>query len=99
MIFENAPVGIFQISPGGTIIKANQRLADMIGLNHPDEIAGKSFEIVSHLHDKGFDEMRKMVDEAGEITGREAEIINSDGSKVVVMKSIRAVRDEKGQVQ
>lgn len=45
-IVESAPVGIYQTSPDGRILAANQSLADIIGAPSPDDLIGTHISLL-----------------------------------------------------
>ena len=48
-IFENAPVGIFQSTPGGRFISVNKTLASMFGYASPEEIRDHITDIAGQI--------------------------------------------------
>jgi PAS domain S-box-containing protein len=48
--FEQAAVGIAQVTPEGRFVRVNQRLCDMVGYSQ-DELLAQTFQDIAHPHD------------------------------------------------
>jgi diguanylate cyclase (GGDEF)-like protein/PAS domain S-box-containing protein len=99
-IFEDAVVGIFQITPQGCPISINRAFAQIHGYESPDQFLRE----VPNLADKLFvrsaqlDELRRMVEHAGVVRDVELEFYRRDGGKRSVRVNLRGVRDVKGHL-
>ncbi len=85
ILFEQAAVGIVQLSLDGRILRANPQLCQMLGYDC-DELVGRNFREITHPDDLALDEdaIRLLLD--GEISSfaREKRYLRRDGSAVWV---------------
>jgi two-component system, NarL family, sensor histidine kinase UhpB len=96
-IFDQAAVGIAQLSPEGTVLLANQRLCDMLGYM-PEELLTRSWQEIIHPADRarGGEYLRRLL--AGEIrayTG-ERRYIRRDGTYLWGNVTASLVREPSG---
>ena len=99
-IFENAVMGIYQATPDGRIISANQAFASIIGYGSPEEVMDKVIDIARQLYvqpEQRAELMRDM-NEHGAVYDREINIFRKDGSKAWVTVNMRTVRDSSASV-
>jgi diguanylate cyclase (GGDEF)-like protein/PAS domain S-box-containing protein len=85
ILFEQAAVGIVQLSLDGRILRANPRLCAMLGYG-PDELVGLSFRDITHPEDLALDEETLRLLLAGEIASyaREKRYLRKDGTPLWV---------------
>jgi len=96
-IFENAVMGIFQISHEGRIISANPAFARILGHETSDEVIGAITRLLFvNLHD--YEHLVRLIDEHGIIQGYETEFMRKDGKSVWIYVSVRSVRDGTGKL-
>lgn len=50
ILFEKAPIGIFQSTPGGKFIKVNQTQANIYGYSSPEEMVEQVQDIKQQLY-------------------------------------------------
>ncbi len=98
-IFENAVNGIFQITPEGRFITANQAFAAMYGFSSPKEM----LEIISNIEDlyvnpEDRKSLKRLMEEKGLVAKYEIEFYRKDKSKVWISVNARAVRDITGKI-
>lgn len=100
-IFENSVSGIYQLSPEGKYISANQALADMFGYAHPSELMSSVTEASSQIYaDK--EEHARFIEKLlfeGKVTGMEFQIVRKDGKRAWIMENARVVRAPSGGIQ
>ncbi|MDO9531792.1 MAG: PAS domain-containing protein [Deltaproteobacteria bacterium] len=99
-IYENAVIGIFQITPDGRLLSVNQALARMHGYDSPQEMITGIMDL-GHpvfVDPQQRDEFKRQVAEAGVIRGQEYQVYRQDGSKYWIAVDARAVRDETGAI-
>jgi diguanylate cyclase (GGDEF)-like protein/PAS domain S-box-containing protein len=98
-IFEDAVVGIFQITPEGRPLSVNRALAEMHGYDSPEHLLAEVSNMARQLFvDPGrMDELRQMLDGNGVVRGAEIEVYRRDRTKKWVLMSLRAVRDINGK--
>ncbi len=99
-IFENALVGIFQLSPNGKFISANLKMADLMGFVSPTELVEYYNDIESQLfrdpHIKN--ELLFRIKNQGKIDNFEVALKKRDGSIFWASISLRLVRDQDGSI-
>ncbi len=97
-IFEDAVVGIFQITPEGRPLSVNRALAEMHGYDSPEHLLGEVSNVALQLFvdSNRMDELRQMLDGNGVVRGAEIEVYRRDRTKKWVLMTLRAVRDING---
>ena len=98
-IFENAVIGMYQSTPTGQYLRANQALAEIFGYVSPEALMN-SVKNISELY-KHPAERRTInaeLEKHGVITGKEFEMRRRDGRSIWVSLNARVVRDEDGQI-
>ena len=91
-IFEDAVVGIFQITPEGRPLSVNRALAEMHGYDSPEQLLAEVSNVVHQLFvdPNRMDELRQMLEEKGAVRGAEIEVYRRDRTKKWVLMSLRA---------
>jgi diguanylate cyclase (GGDEF)-like protein/PAS domain S-box-containing protein len=94
-IFEDAVVGIFQITPESRPLSINRALAQMHGYDSPEEFMVEISNMARQLFvdPSRMDELRQELAQKGEVRGAELEIYRRDRTKKWVAANIREVRD------
>ena len=97
-IFEDAVVGIFQITPEGRPLSVNRAFAEMHGYDSPEQLLAEVSNTARQLFvdPSRMDELRQVLDENGAVRGTEIEVYRRDRTKKWVLMSLRAVRDING---
>lgn len=98
-IFNNALMGIFQISSDGHLINANPALARILGYGSPKEIVDKitDFGRQYYVQPEQSDELLADINKKGSFRGREIRLFKKDKSIAWVTVNGRAVKDIKGK--
>jgi PAS domain S-box-containing protein len=96
---ENAPIGIYRTTPDGQIDLVNPAMVDMLGFESVEELKKRDLE--SKTYEPGYDraEFKRIIEERGEIRGREDHWKRRDGSLVYVRESAKVVRRPDGAVE
>ncbi len=99
-MFENAVVGIFQITPDGRPLRINRALAQMHGYDSPEQLQAEVSNIAWQLFvdPNRMGELTRELDKSGVVRGAEVEVYRRDGTKKWLMVSLRAVRDVSGDL-
>ena len=99
-IFEDAVVGIFQMTPEGRPLSVNRALAHMHGFGSPAQFLSEITNVASQLFvDQGrMRELEQMFDEHGAVRGAEVEICRRDRTKKWTLWNMRGVRNLQGKV-
>jgi PAS domain S-box-containing protein len=99
LTFEQAAVGIAHVAPDGTMLRANQRLCEIVGYA-PEELSKLKFQDITDPADLDADlaQLRKML--AGEIDQyvMEKRYVRKNGSVVWASLTVSAVRDAQQNV-
>ena len=99
-IVENAAWGIYQITPEGIILSANESLVRILGYKNDADLMHKVQDAYAQLYPD--QEARRLflreVDVKGAVNNHEVQILRADGSVVWVSENTRAVKDEGGSV-
>lgn len=95
-IFENAPVGIFQSTPGGRFISVNRTLAAMFGYPSPEEIRNHITDIAGQIfvHPAQRQAIIMQARESNGFVRDEVTYRRRDGSEFVCNLYMRIVDDE-----
>jgi PAS domain S-box-containing protein len=99
-IYENAVIGIFQLTPSGHLLSVNPALARMYGYDSPQAMITGIMDL-GHpvfVDPQQRDEFKRLVAEAGVIRGQEYQVYRQDGSKFWIAVDARAVQDETGAI-
>ncbi len=99
-IFENAVFGVFQTSPDGRFLAANNALARILGFRSSEELIESVTDIAQQVHVDATrrEEFSRILQESGAVHNFEAQAYRQDGSTIWLSLSARAVRDAAGKV-
>ena len=99
-IFDNAVMGIYQVTPGGRILSANPAYARILGYESPEDLLNSVTDTARqvYVHPEERSELLRAIHESGTIQDREVQWFRKDGSIVWITINGRAVRDGSGQV-
>jgi PAS domain S-box-containing protein/putative nucleotidyltransferase with HDIG domain len=100
LLFENAPVGVFQSTPEGRYISVNPTLASIFLYDSPEEMIVQVTDIAKQIHvDPTQRELFiKLLDEEGEVREFVNQNYRKDGSVIWTMTNARAVKDQSGDI-
>ncbi len=100
-IFDNAIEGIFQTTPDGRFIVANKALAKMYGFKSPEHLLAGLGDIGTQLYvdPSQRDALLEALREEDVVSNFEFEVTRTDGRVIWLRENVRAVRDEKGEIQ
>jgi PAS domain S-box-containing protein len=99
VFLERAPVGIFQSTPDGRYVYANQRLAEIYGYDSPQELIEgvKSISRDMYVDPEQRDELMALLKVRGSIENFETQRKRKNGEVIWVSTSIRAVTEPSGK--
>ncbi|MBF0120852.1 MAG: response regulator [Desulfobacterales bacterium] len=94
-IFENSLEGIFQTTPDGKLVNANNALANIMGYNSTDEIINKpNFIQTLYCNINEREKLIQLLQEKGQILGYEVDIYKKNKQIITVSMSVRLIYDE-----
>jgi PAS domain S-box-containing protein len=98
-IFENAVMGIYQVTPNGQYLSANPVLASIHGYSFPEEMIESIADITQlYVDPSRRAELKRIIDEQGFVKGFEIIMRRKDGSLHWVSNTARAIRNEHGTI-
>ncbi len=100
VIFKDAVVGIFQMTPEGRPLNINRALAQIHGYDSPEHFMAEVSNLLSQLFVdfRQIDELKRVLDEKGVVRSAEMEVLCRDRTKKWVLANVQAVRDSDGKV-
>jgi|GEM_PF-604663 len=96
-IFEGISEGIYRSTPDGKLLFANPSLIRMLGYKNPEDVQGIDLNTTVYLDRATREKFIKEIERNGEVIGFEAEMVNRDGSVLMVSENARLVKDENGK--
>jgi PAS domain S-box-containing protein len=99
-IFVNAQEGIYQSTPEGRFLLANQSMARMLGYESPQDLIATITDIASQVYADPDErtEFIRMMKKQGFVRNSEVRFRRKDGSIIWVSRTMQMVRDDKGQI-
>jgi two-component system cell cycle sensor histidine kinase/response regulator CckA len=100
-IFENSALGMFQSTPEGRFLSANQAVARIHGYESPEDLMSAASDIGKRFYVSRSRraEFMRLMEERGFVEGFEVEMRRKDGSTNWVALNARVVRDEEGKIR
>jgi diguanylate cyclase (GGDEF)-like protein/PAS domain S-box-containing protein len=101
LIFEDALVGIFQVSPAGRPLTVNRTMARIYGYDSPEQFLAEVSNVRRQLlvDPTQLTEWKTAINTNEVAWGTKAEVNCRNGLKKWVSMNIRAVRDDRGRIQ
>ncbi len=99
-IFENAPEGIFQVTPDGTFSSASPSMARILGYDSPEDLIKNVVDIGNQLHVDP-DRRKELLDQLQKkdtVTDFESRLYRKDRSIIWVSTYARTIRDSSGRI-
>lgn len=99
-IFENAQEGIYQSTPEGKFIIANQSMARILGYDSPEDLINSITDIAHQLYVDPDERTRTidLINEQGFAKNREVQFYRKDRTIIWVSRTMQMVRDENGTI-
>ena len=100
LLFDNAILGIFQTTPGGTYIDVNPAFARIYGYHSPEEMKSAISDIQKQLyiHPEDRQTINDLLSTVGEIRNFETENRHRDGHSIWISINAKVVRDNNGEI-
>ncbi|MBG0777624.1 MAG: PAS domain S-box protein [Desulfovibrionaceae bacterium] len=98
VVFDNAPIGIYQAAVDGRYISVNTTLAALYGFDSPEQMRGAATDLTAQLYADPAqrDALALLLAERGEIHNHEILARRTDGTTFSTSRNIRTVYDESG---
>ena len=98
-IFENAVMGIYQVTPSGQYLSANPVLARIHGYNSPEEMIESVADITQlYVDPSRRAELKRIMNEQDFVKGFEIIMRKKDGSLHWVSNTAQTIRDKDGTI-
>ncbi len=95
LLFENAPIGVFQSIPGGEILEYNEEVARIGGFKSLEEAQKHSAQFFDYIaNPEDYHKMNKELKEKREIKNRQVRIKGPDGKNRWIYVSLRLSYNE-----
>lgn len=94
LFYQDAPIGIYRITPAGFVVMANSTFAKMLGYSSPADVLMINIQEKGHCLRKSYNVYVKTIEKEGEITGFESKWLTKDNSIIYVRENARVIRDE-----
>ncbi|MDX1439213.1 MAG: PAS domain S-box protein [Rubricoccaceae bacterium] len=91
---DHLPIGLYQSTPDGRILYANEAMVDLLGYSSLDEIANLDIEDVGYPHDQFVVKM----EQEGEVRDHVIKWTDRRGRTKYTRENVRTVRDDNGLV-
>lgn len=101
LLFQSAPVGIFQSLPEGRFVSINQAFAQMFGYASPEEMLEQESDIPTHIYADHSNRLAILEQLAtnNTLAAEEIQFLRKDGTHFWGALYIRAIEDTQGSVQ
>lgn len=93
---DNVVEGIYQVLPNGHYINANASLASIYGYSNADEIISNLTWEKLDVEPKKRNQLVQKLQEVGSVSSVEFEVYRRDGSIILTLENVCAVRDQEG---
>jgi sigma-B regulation protein RsbU (phosphoserine phosphatase) len=99
-VFDHLVEGIFQTTPDGHYLMANNALARIYGYATPEELIANIVDIGRSLYVQPVrrEEFVRLMQQNDTITGFESQIYRKDGTIIWISENCRAIRNAKGKM-
>ncbi|OLP19050.1 hypothetical protein BST81_07465 [Leptolyngbya sp. 'hensonii'] len=99
-IFENAVDGIFQTTPSGQFISANQALSEIYGYDSPEDLIANLTDIARQLYvqPERRSEFIAYMGQYGSVSNFESQVYRKDGSIIWISENVRSVKNSAGAI-
>ena len=100
-IFNNSAEGIYQSSPDGKFIIANQAMAGIFGYDTKEELISAVTDIGNQIYADPIErtKLSELLKKQQHVENYEFQVLRKDGEKIWVSGNIRMVRNEQGVFQ
>lgn len=96
-LFEGVPVGVYQSSPEGEFLDANETLVEMLGYSSKEVmLAANATDL--YLDASSREQWKTELEYRGELRDYEVRLRRADGSVIWVREHARAARDDAGKL-
>ncbi len=97
-LVKNSLVGLYQTTPEGQIIYANQAILKMLKYDSLEDLAKKNLSKGCYADNNKRENFKKILEEKGEVINFQSEWYTKDGDVIYVKEGARAVRNVTGRI-
>lgn len=97
-LFEKVQEGVFVSTVEGRFVDCNQAFLDMLGYETKEELLQIYIPTDLYVNPKDRDFLKEQIEKHGFIKDWEVQFKRKDGSRITVLHTAHAVRDEKGRI-
>jgi two-component system, cell cycle sensor histidine kinase and response regulator CckA len=97
-LIEDAVLGVYRTTPGGSILMVNPALCKMLGYPSAEDLRKRNLEVDGFHPGSDREAFRAALEGHDVVSGREAVWLKADGTSIVVRENARVVRDKSGNV-
>ncbi|MCW8850023.1 MAG: PAS domain S-box protein, partial [Melioribacteraceae bacterium] len=98
-LYENATIGIYRSRPNGEIIFANPKFIDILGYSSFEELKRVDVESSIYVNREYRKKFKKIMAAEEIVHGFSVELFKKDGSKIFILESSRAIKDDDGKIE
>ncbi len=98
-LYENATLGLYRITLGGTMLLANPALVEMMGYNSFGEFRRTDIKTNIYLNPPDRQKMLEELNQYGSVRGFETKWIKKNGQIIDVRISARAIKYERDEIE
>jgi two-component system sensor histidine kinase/response regulator len=95
-LFDNVPIGLYQIDPLGQILRANKACARLLGFSNPDALIDVNMHAL-FVDTARREQWRHLLEREGTLSRFEWQVQFPDGRRVWVAESAHMVKDSAGR--
>jgi PAS domain S-box-containing protein len=97
-VFEESKDGIFIRSPEGRFIDINPAGIEMLAFKDKNEVLSLEGSEALYQDPEKWNQLKRIIERQGYVRDFEATLVKKDGSLLIVIKTISALRNEKGEI-
>ncbi|WP_320017678.1 PAS domain-containing protein [Labilibaculum manganireducens] len=97
-LVKNSLVGLYQTTPEGQIIYANQAILKMLKYDSLEDLAKRNLSKGCYADNNKRENFKKILEEKGEVINFQSEWYTKEGDVIYVKEGARAVRNVTGRI-
>ncbi len=97
-LFRNTTIGMYQTTPDGLVIQANEPLIKMLGYDSFEDLKQHNLEDDELITSRDRVIFKEKIEKDGFIIGHETQWLRKNGEEIFIRESARAIKDESGKI-